>query len=75
MLGQSFPAGMEFVAAGTFVLLLKLGVVGVLPLVYSQVRLRRVVLKTDVTLEGFLPRVHSGVTLVLPLKRQVKCIT
>lgn len=67
MLGQGFLAGMEFVAAGTFVLLLlKWGVVGVLLLVYSQVRLRRVALKTDVTLEWFLTCVHSGVTLVLP---------
>lgn len=72
MLGQGFLAGMEFVAAGTLVLLLLKGsVVGVLLLVNGQVRLRRVALKTDVTLEWFLTCVHSGVTLILPWKGEV----
>lgn len=67
MLGQSFLAGMEFAAEGTFVLLLgEGGVAGVLLLVNGQVGLGGVALETDVTLEWFLSRVHSGVTLILP---------
>ncbi len=67
MLGQSFLAGMEFATERAFVLLLlERSVAGVLLLVYGQVRLGGVALKTDVTLERFLSRVHSGVTLILP---------
>lgn len=71
VLGQGFLAGVEFVAEGAFVLLLLEGrVAGVLLLVHGQVGLGGVALKTDVTLEWFLSRVHSGVTLVLPYKVQ-----
>lgn len=74
MLGQGFLAGMEFVTVGAFVLLLLDGcIAGVLLLVYSQVRLGGVALKTDVTLEWFLSCVHSGVTLILPYKMQEMC--
>lgn len=67
MLCQGFLAGVEFVATRTFVLLLlKRSIVGVFLLVDSQVRLGGVALKTDVTLEGFLSCVNSGVTLILP---------
>lgn len=67
MLGQGFLAGMEFVAEGAFVLLLlERSIAGMLLLVYGQVRLGGVALKTDVTLERFLSCVHSGVTLILP---------
>lgn len=67
MLGQGFLAGMEFTTEGAFVLLLLEGsVTRVLLLVYGQVRLGGVPLKTDVTLEWFLSCVHSGVTLILP---------
>lgn len=67
MLGQSFLAGMEFATEGALVLFLLEGsVTGVLLLVYCQIRLGGVALKTDVTLERFLSCVHSGVTLVLP---------
>lgn len=67
MLSQGFLAGMEFATEGAFVLLLLQGsVAGVLLLVYGQVRLGGVALKTDVTLEWFLSCVHSGVTLILP---------
>ena len=67
MFGQGFLAGMQLVAEGTFVLLLLEGsVAGVLLPVHGQVRLGGVALETDVTLERFLSRVHSGVTLVLP---------
>lgn len=67
MFGQRFLASMEFVAKGAFVLLpLNGSVVGVLLLVYRQVRLGGVVLQTDVTLEWFLSCVYSGVTLILP---------
>ena len=71
MLGQRFPACMEFVTEGALVLLLlEGGVAGVLLLVYGQVRLGGVALKTDVTLEGFLSCVHSGVTLILPYENR-----
>lgn len=67
MLGQGFLAGMEFVAEGTFVLLLLEGsIAGVLLLVDGQVGLGRVALKTDVTLEWFLSCVHSGMALIFP---------
>lgn len=67
MFGQCFLARVEFVAERTFVLLLLTrSVAGVFLLVYGQVRLGRVALKTDVTLEWFLPGVNSGVTLIFP---------
>lgn len=67
MLSQSFLASMQFVTEGALVLFLLEGsVAGVFLLVYGQVGLGGVALKTDVTLEGFLPCVHSGVTLILP---------
>lgn len=67
MLGQGFLAGMELATEGAFVLLLLEGSVArMLLLVYGQVRLGGVSLKTDVTLEWLLSCVHSGVTLVLP---------
>lgn len=67
MLSQGFLAGMEFATEGAFVLLLLEGsVAGVLLLVYGQVRLGGVTLKTDVTLEWLLSCVHSSVTLILP---------
>ena len=67
VLGEGLLAGVEFVAAGTFVLLLGEGsVAGVPLLVNGQVGLGGVALKADVTLERFLSCVHSGVTLVFP---------
>lgn len=67
MLSQGFFACMQFVTERALVLFLLEGsVTGVLLLVYGQVRLGGVSLKTDVTLEGFLSCVHSGVTLILP---------
>ena len=67
MLGQGFLACMEFATEGAFVLLLLEGsVAGVLLLVNGQIGLGGVALKTDVTLERFLSRVHSGVTLIFP---------
>lgn len=67
MLSQGFLACMQFVTERALVLFLLEGsVTGVLLLVYGQVRLGGVSLKTDVTLEGFLSCVHSGVTLILP---------
>lgn len=76
VLGQGLLAGVEFVAEGAFVLLLlEGGVAGVLLLVYGQVGLGGVALETDVTLKRFLPRVHSGVTLILPYRMQERCIS
>lgn len=49
-------------------LLLEGGVAGVLLLVEGQVGLGGVALKTDVTLERLLSRVHPGVALVLPCR-------
>lgn len=67
MLGQGFGAGVEFVTEGTLVLFhLEGRVAGVLLLVNRQVGLGGVALQADVTLEGLLFGVHSGVTLVLP---------
>lgn len=69
MLGQGFLAGVEFVAKGALVLLfLKGSVTGMFLLVHGQVRLGGVALKTDVTLEWFLSRVHAGVTLIFAWK-------
>ncbi len=67
MLGQSFLASMEFAAKRAFVLLLLEGsVASVLLLVYGQVGLGGVALKTNVTLERLLTCMHSGVTLIFP---------
>ncbi len=74
MLGKGFFAGMEFAAKGAFVLLLRKGsITGMLLFVYGQVRLGGVALKTYVTLEWFLTRMHSGVTLILAYEMQKKC--
>lgn len=67
VLCQSLFAGMEFVAEGTFVLLLWNGSVASVPLlVNSQVGLGGVALEADVTLERLLPSMDSGVTLIFP---------
>lgn len=64
---QGFLAGVEFVTEGALVLFfLKWSIAGVLLFVHSQVGLGGVALETYVTLEGFLSRVHPGVTLILP---------
>lgn len=66
MLSKGFLASMQFVAEGALVLFLLEGsVTGMFLLVYGQVRLGGVALKTDVTLERFLSCVDSGVTLIL----------
>lgn len=67
VLSKGFLASMQFVTEWALVLFLLEGsITGVFLLVYGQVRLGGVALKTDVTLEGFLSCVHSGVTLILP---------
>lgn len=69
VLGQGFLAGVQFAAEGAGVLLLlEGGVAAVLLLVEGQVGLGGVALKTDVTLERLLSRVHPGVALILPCK-------
>lgn len=68
--GQSFLAGVQLVTEGAPVLLLLESCVGgVLLLVHREVGLGGVTLETDVTLEWLLPRVHSGVTFILPCKK------
>lgn len=69
VLGEGFLAGVEFATEGARVLLLLEGrVAAVLLLVEGQVGLGGVALKTDVTLERLLSRVHPGVALILPCK-------
>lgn len=71
MLAQSSLGGVQLAAERTFVLLFREGsIAGMLLLVNRQVGLGGVALKTDVTLEWFLPCVHSGVTLILPFQIQ-----
>lgn len=70
VLCQRFLAGVEFVAEGTLVFLLwEGGVAGVLLLVHVQVGFGGVALEADVTLEWFLPCVHSGMTLIFTLRK------